>query len=72
MTDYTSIVNDLLGINDTLFAIGTSNKSIDKISIRMAFDKNWHNIAKHAADAIEALQAEVERLKADVDAAYRH
>lgn len=25
-----------------------------------------------AADAIEALQAEVERLKADVDAAYAH
>jgi len=27
---------------------------------------------KDAADAIEALQAEVERLKADVDAAYAH
>ena len=27
---------------------------------------------RNAAAAIEALQAEVERLKADVDAAYRH
>ena len=63
MTDYTSIVNDLLGINDTLFAIGTSNKSIDKISIRMAFDKNWHNIAEQAAAAIEELQAEVDFYK---------
>lgn len=59
MTDYTNIVNDLLGINDTMFAISTSNINIDKISIRMAFDKNWHNIAEQAAAAIEALQAEL-------------
>lgn len=61
MTDYNNIVNDLLSINDTMFAIGTSNKNIDKISMRMAFDKNWHNIAERAAAAIEALQAELEK-----------
>lgn len=36
---------------------------------------NWCNtqrLRSDAAAAIEALQAEVERLKADVDAAYRH
>ena len=59
MTDYNNIVNDLLSINDTMFAIGTSNKNIDKISMRMAFDKNWHNIAERAAAAIEALQAQL-------------
>ena len=63
MTDYTNIVNDLLSINDTMFAIGTSNKNIDKISIRMAFDKNWHNIAVQAADAIETLTRQVKNLE---------
>ena len=31
-----------------------------------------HKMLSDAAAAIEELQAEVERLKADVDAAYRH
>lgn len=62
-TDYANIINDLLSINDTMFAIGTSNKNIDNISIRIAFDKNWHNIAEHAATAIDELQSEVDRLK---------
>lgn len=68
MTDYTNIINDLLGINDTMFAISTSNKNIDNISIRMAFDKNWHNIAEHAATAIEELQAEVDKANKSADA----
>lgn len=44
----------------------------------LRFCARWHMAdnalanAEQAASAIEALQAEVERLKADVDAAYRH
>ena len=40
-----------------------------KGSIIDEYDKDTMNAA---ADAIEALQAEVERLQADVDAAYAH
>ena len=68
MTDYDNIINDLLGINDTMFAISASNKNIDKISIRMAFDKNWHNIAERAATAIQKLQAEVDEANKSADA----
>ena len=34
--------------------------------------EDGYGLYQDAADAIEALQAEVERLQADVDAAYAH
>ena len=40
--------------------------------LQRAYDEGYKDGKRDAAAAIEALQAEVERLKADVDAAYRH
>ena len=72
MTDYTELVEDLRDIEKTMFALGTSPINMDNVSIRLAHDKSWGRTANDAAAAIEELQAEVERLKADVDAAYAH
>lgn len=57
MTDYTELVKALRGKFIAYDVTGNHNSA---------------QLYKDAADAIEALQAEVERLKADVDAAYRH
>ena len=72
MTDYKELVDALRDIEKTMFALGTSPINMDNVSIRLAYDKRWGPTAKDAADAIEALQAEVEQLEADVDAAYAH
>ena len=67
MTDYTKLVKALRCKRDD--CEGCDLAFFDK-------DEGWmcQFAAKDdaAADAIEELQAEVERLKADVDAAYRH
>lgn len=70
MTDYSKLVEDLRDIEKTMFALGTSPINMDNVSIRLAYDKRWGPTANDAADAIEALQAEVERLQVDVEAAY--
>jgi len=58
MTDYTKLV---AALRYTAKAM-----SAGKIEVLRA------SVLIDAADAIEALQAEVERLQADVDAAYAH
>ena len=58
MTDYTELVKALRW-NGTEY----KGSMMDEDDKQMYID---------AADAIEALQANVKRLKADVDAAYRH
>ena len=64
MTDYKKLVDDLRDIGKTMFALGTTHISMDNVSISLAYDKGWGQTANDAAAAIEALQAEVERLKA--------
>ena len=65
MTDYTELVK-------ALRSRSTLCESLDCYACEaihfVCIDKIMHD----AAAAIEELQAEVERLKADVDAAYRH
>lgn len=64
MTDYTERANALREHADL---IETSIELYGPSATRLlVYD------LRNAAAAIEALQAEVERLKADVDAAYRH
>lgn len=62
MTDYTKLVEDLLDIKKTMFALGTSPINMDNVSIRLAYDKKWGRTANDAAAAIEALQAELIRI----------
>jgi hypothetical protein len=63
MTDCDKLVKDLHDIETTMFALGTSPINMDNVSIRLAYDKRWGQTANDAADAIEALQAEVDTLK---------
>ena len=65
MTDYTKLVEALR------YCAETPEEEKD-CNLCEYYPKCSDVIAKDAAAAIEALEAEVERLKADVDAAYAH
>ena len=60
---YDKLVEALRDIEKTMFALGTSPINMDNVSIRLAYDKRWGPTANDAADAIEALQAEVDEAK---------
>lgn len=55
MTDYTKLVKALRDIGKTMLALGTTNISMDNVSISLAYDKGWGQTANDAADAIEEL-----------------
>ena len=56
---YDKLVEALRDIEKTMFALGTSPINMDNVSIRLAYDKRWGPTANDAADAIEALQAQL-------------
>ena len=62
--NYEELVKALRDIEKTMFALGTSPINMGDVSISLAYDKRWGQTAEAAAAAIEALQAEVEELKA--------
>lgn len=64
MTDYTKLVKELRGCKDMDYCTDCPRMANGYVE--------FCNIKDDAAAAIEALQAEVERLQADVDAAYAH
>jgi DNA-directed RNA polymerase subunit RPC12/RpoP len=71
MTNYEKLVAALRDIEKTMFALGTSPINMDNVSIRLAYDKRWGQTANDAADAIEALQAQLPKLGEWVELGYQ-
>ena len=65
MTDYTKLVQ-------ALRCVGECHEGCPYRTSEGNCSAHSAQLEQDAAAAIEALQAEVERLKADVDSAYRH